>query len=182
MKVDPPETAVPSTPPASSDHRPEPVSNRVTINLRNGNDPRSSSTSPSPTEPRMSRSAGVSNSKPPVVKREARGPLTGPASVVGSPEHPVVIVDDGDDNVVEMVELTDSSRSSPPDLTAQLLTALATFPYVSGPDDSSYASLQRLQRYLSQAPEAFETFLSACGQNQDFWLELPDLFAVIWER
>ncbi|KAH7041162.1 uncharacterized protein B0I36DRAFT_235736 [Microdochium trichocladiopsis] len=199
-KVDSSEAAMPSTPPESPSPRPEPVSSRVTINLRNGSvrDGRASSPpSPSPIRVQMGGSDGASTLD--LAVQEVASVMT---SVDGSPQDPVIIPDD---DVEEMAGTEALTGLSPRDRRTRLSAALSEFPYFSPPDDTCFDTFQRLHQYLYQgvqdpdevlqslvswlnnvllwtSAETADVFASACQQNQAFWLNLPELFPLIWRN
>jgi len=196
---------MPSTPPESPGPLLEPVSSRVTINLRNGNlrdEPDGAPPSPSPNATRTGKSPGTSGflSTPlESVIQEVSSVMT---PVAGSPEDPVIIPDD---SLEERMATTPSPDPTPEEKEAHLRAALAELPYYSPPGDTCFDTFQRLHQYLCQgtnepdevlrslvawlekilmwtSSDTLSVFYTTCQQNQAFWLNLPELFSNIWRK
>ncbi|KAI2639698.1 hypothetical protein GGS26DRAFT_541160 [Hypomontagnella submonticulosa] len=197
MKVDTPEPLPPSTP-ARSEPTTEPVSSKVTLNLRNADSLEATPSSPSSPTPTHFRkdSIKVSVEQTEVNMTQAPGgeDVSSSASELDSPEGPSVSIED------ELAFL-----SADPDVTlladgraAQFSAAMLDFPYHTdgepyqdtvarlteyfrqqpGHVDDAMQELNRwLNQYLSPAHIGlYPMVIEAYRENRQFWQALPELF------
>ncbi|RWA14040.1 hypothetical protein EKO27_g1099 [Xylaria grammica] len=199
MKIDTPEPTLPSTP-ARSDHPPEPVSSRVTINLRNTDGLEATPTSPASPTPSGRRSGHVRASvEAPEVDMAPTYPVDDASSSSSTLDSPgpaaIGVVDLEDEAQFSPIEPQPSFRR-----TADLGSIVSEFPYrCEGelPQDT----IARLLNYFRQPPEpgnvdetllSIHSWLNQCllcarlelrttiveiyRENRIFWSALPDLF------
>lgn len=141
---------MPSTPPESPGPLLEPVSSRVTINLRNGNmrdEADSTPPSPSPNATRTGKSSDTSGFRSTPLEPVVQEVTSVMPSVAGSPEDPVIIPDD---SLEERMATTPSPDPTQEEKEAHLRAALAELPYYSPPGDTCFDTFQRLHQYLCQ--------------------------------
>ncbi|KAI0386269.1 hypothetical protein F5Y04DRAFT_243745 [Hypomontagnella monticulosa] len=203
MKVDTPEPLPPSTP-ARSEPTTEPVSSKVTINLRNADnieDNPSSPSSPTPTHFRKD-SIKVSVEEPEVnmTQTTVAEDVSSSTSELDSPEIPSVSMEDdlafcsADPNVTLLAD----GRA------AQFSAAMLDFPYHT--EGEPYQdTVGRITEYFRQQPthvddalQQLNAWLSRClspahislypvvveayHENRQFWQALPELFYCIGHR
>ncbi len=167
MKIDSPEPesepVLPSTP-ARAEQPAEPVSSRVTLNLRNADSLEATPASPTSPIPAQFRSENVKVSvEEPEVDMAQAMTTDGSAPLESgqtSPEVPVISIEDDDDeiettrNQQEVVQQFDGRRA------AQLAAHLADFPY-RGPAEATPDTLRRLVHYFQHGqPALFSTSLN----------------------
>lgn len=203
MKVDTPEPLPPSTP-ARSEPPAEPVSSRVTINLRNADNLEATPQSPSsPTPSRFQKdSIKASVEEPEVIMIRASpvGNASSSASELDSPDVPAMSIDDdlaiyaADPNMTIMAD----GRA------AQFSAVMLDFPYHTD-GETYYETVVRLAEYFRQQPshvdealqllqswvnrysscasiELYPMVIEAYQENRQFWQGLPDLFYTIAHR
>ncbi|KAI0969306.1 hypothetical protein F4678DRAFT_439977 [Xylaria arbuscula] len=203
MKVDTPEPTLPSTP-AGSDPPAEPVSSRVTINLRNADSLAATPTSPASPTPSHRRASRVRASvEAPEVNMGPNYPgddASSSPSTLGSPRIAGATIEDlEDEDRSSPIEQQSSSRR-----TVDLGSIVSEFPYrCEGelPQDT----VVRLTNYFRQHPgNVDEVLLSilnwlnqslSCArfehrtaivevyrENRAFWIILPELFYQVGQR
>ncbi|KAI5863136.1 hypothetical protein GGS23DRAFT_568448 [Durotheca rogersii] len=206
MKVDTPEPVPPSTP-ARSEPTTEPVSSKVTINLRNVDSLEAVSPSPSsPTPSRVRRGSIKISVEEPEVNITHALPVedtSSSSSELDSPEVPAVSFEEvGADLAFPATEpslalLADETASS-------FNAAVLEFPYHND-TESYYDTVVRLIDYFRQQPAHIEEVLQSLNlwlerylsyahvefhpivlelyhENKSFWQALPDLFCAIAHR
>ncbi|KAI1212482.1 uncharacterized protein F4807DRAFT_450526 [Annulohypoxylon truncatum] len=203
MKVDTPEPLPPSTP-ARSEPATEPVSSKVTINLRNADSLEDTPSSPSsPTPARFRKdSIKVSVEEPEVnmIELPSAEDASSSASDIDSPDVPTVSFEEDlvFCNPEPNVTLLPDGRA------AQFSATMLDFPYHS--DGESYQeTVARLAEYFRQQPthvdealqllngwlsryiayahiEFYPMVVEAYQENKQFWQALPELFYTIVHR
>ncbi|KAI0887252.1 uncharacterized protein GGS22DRAFT_106755 [Annulohypoxylon maeteangense] len=203
MKVDTPEPIPPSTP-AHSEPATEPVSSKVTINLRNADSLEDTPSSPSSPTPARSRkdSIKVSVEEPEVNMIEVPSVEDGSssASEMDSPEVPTVSFEEDFEfcNTQPNITLLPEARA------ASFSAAMVEFPYHSE-GESYQETVSRLAEYFRQQPthvdealqllngwlnrytafahiEFYPIVVEAYQENKQFWQTLPELFYTIVHR
>ncbi|KAI0434002.1 hypothetical protein F5Y09DRAFT_350094 [Xylaria sp. FL1042] len=205
MKVDTPEPTLPSTPACSSDHPAEPVSSRVTINLRNA-DSLDAATPTSPASPTPSRRR-VGRVRASVEAPEADMAPTHPiddasssSSTLDSPGTAGISVDDLEDDAQSSpIEQQSSFRR-----VADLGSIVSDFPY-RYECELAHDTVARLLNYFRQQPGNVDegllsilNWLNQCllcaryehrasivevyRESRAFWVALPDLFYQFGQR
>ncbi|KAI1808395.1 hypothetical protein F4811DRAFT_559152 [Daldinia bambusicola] len=203
MRVDSPEQLPPSTP-ARPEPTAEPVSSKVTINLRNADSLENTPSSPpSPTPAQSlkdSLKASVEEPEVNMIQIPSTEDASSSASELGSPE--VSIIPNEDDSILYGGGLT--LTSLPESRVAEFSAAMLDFPYhTSGEsyhetvvrlaeyfrqqsshvDDALHLLSNWLNTYLSYAHiEFYPMVIEAYQENRDFWQTLPDLFFSIGLR
>ncbi|KAI5922223.1 ubiquitin carboxyl-terminal hydrolase [Camillea tinctor] len=207
MKVDTPEPVPPSTPDRSEPPN-EPVSSKVTINLRNADSLQATPTSPASPTPAPIRSDDVRLS---VEESEVNLTHTRPvANVLSSPsapgslEEPAIALDDADDDLEEIAATESHIDLLEDDRAHHLGIAMLDFPYHSEGEpyhetinrlvnyfrsqplnaDEALFSLQGwLGRFVSCAePELYPMVIEVYRENRLFWQALPEVFYLIFLR
>ncbi|KAL7626866.1 hypothetical protein AAE478_003640 [Parahypoxylon ruwenzoriense] len=206
MKLDTPEPLPPSTP-ARSEPTTEPVSSKVTINLRNAESLENASPSPSsPTPARFRKDSvkvSVEESEVNMSQTYLIEDTSSSSSELDSPDVPAVSFEDVEGDLAfsaaesNITLLTDGTA-------AHFGAAMLEFPYHND-TESYYETVVRLieyfrqqpahvddalqslhawlDRYLSYAHIEFHTMvMEAYQENKPFWLALPDLFYTIAHR
>ncbi|KAI0840468.1 hypothetical protein F5Y06DRAFT_262834 [Hypoxylon sp. FL0890] len=203
MKVDTPEPLPPSTP-ARSEPATEPVSSKVTINLRNADS--LEETPPSPSSPTPARfrkdsiKASVEEPEVEMIQVLPAEDTSSSASELDSPEIPTVSIEDDITfyDADPEVTLLSGGRA------AQFSSAMLEFPYHSDGeayhdtvarlveyfrqqpshvDEALHLLRQWLGRYLTYAHiEFYPMVIEAYQENRQFWQTLPELFYTIAHR
>ncbi|KAI1375060.1 hypothetical protein F4677DRAFT_424497 [Hypoxylon crocopeplum] len=203
MRVDTPEAPPPSTP-ARSEPTTEPVSSKVTINLRNADSLDDTPPSPSSPTPACSRKdsikISVEESEVTMIQAPPAEDVSSSASEIDSPEAPTVSIEDdlafydADPNITLLAD----GRA------AQFSAAMLDFPYHTEGEPyhetvarlSEYFRQQNshvdealillrgwLDRYLLYAHiEFYPMVVEAYQENKQFWQTLPELFFTIAHR
>ncbi|KAI1417598.1 hypothetical protein F5Y13DRAFT_201180, partial [Hypoxylon sp. FL1857] len=203
MKVDTPEPLPPSTP-ARSEPATEPVSSKVTINLRNADSLEEAPPSPSSPTPAHFRkdSIKVSVEEPEVdmIQVPSVEDTSSSASELDSPEIPTVSIEDDFAfySADPEVTLLSDGRAT------QFSTAMLDFPYHSD-GEAYHETVARLVEYFRQQPshvdealhllhgwlgrylayahiEFYAMVMEAYQENKQFWQALPELFYTIAHR
>ncbi|KAI0011823.1 hypothetical protein F4779DRAFT_571426 [Xylariaceae sp. FL0662B] len=206
MKVDTPEPVPPSTPPRP-EPAVEPVSSKVTINLRNADSLEATPASPtSPTPARFQKDdikISVEESEVNMTPAPLAEEMSSSPSELDSPEAPNVSFEDIDDDLAfsgaePNISLLGDGRA------AQFSAAMLDFPY-HGDGESYYDTVSRLMNYFRQQPshvdevlhhmhawlERYLTYadpglyplvIETYQENRPFWQALPDLFYTIAHR
>ncbi|OTA94558.1 hypothetical protein M434DRAFT_261946 [Hypoxylon sp. CO27-5] len=203
MKVDTPEPLPPSTP-ARPEPATEPVSSKVTINLRNVDSLEETPPSPSSPTPAHIRkdSIKVSVEEPEVdmIQVPSVEDTSSSASDLDSPEIPTVSIEDdlAFYSADPEVTLLSDGRA------VQFSTAMLEFPYHSD-GEAYHETVARLVEYFRQQPshvdealqslhtwldryltyahiEFYPMVVEAYQENKQFWQTLPELFYTIAHR
>jgi ubiquitin carboxyl-terminal hydrolase 34 len=148
MKVDTPEPTLPSTP-ARSEHPAEPVSSKVTINLRNVDleATPTSPTSPTPSRQRAGRvRASVEADEVDMGPTRSVEDALSPSSVFDSSEAAVVVIDDMDDDDVQFSTTTELLPAFP---RTELSSIVSRFPW-GGVGESPQDTVSRLSNFFRQ--------------------------------
>ncbi|KAI1484153.1 hypothetical protein F4774DRAFT_405354 [Daldinia eschscholtzii] len=203
MRVDSPEQLPPSTP-ARSEPAAEPVSSKVTINLRNADSLENTPSSPpSPTPAQSfkdSIKASVEEPEVNMIQVPSAEDASSPASELDSPEAPIIPNDDD----LLLCGGSSTLTALPEDRVAEFSAAMLDFPYhtngesyhetvvrladyfrqqSSHVDDALHLLSEWLNTYLSHAHiEFYPMVMEAYQENRDFWQTLPDLFFSIGLR
>ncbi|KAI1768826.1 hypothetical protein GGR53DRAFT_312192 [Hypoxylon sp. FL1150] len=203
MNVDTPEPLPPSTP-ARSEPPTEPVSSRVTINLRNADNLEATPQSPSsPTPSRFQKDSIKSSVEEPEVIMIQASPVGGAsssASELDSTDVPAMSIEDE-----IAIYATDPSMTLMSDgRAAQFSAVMLDFPYHTE-GETYYDTVVRLGEYFRQQPshvdealqnlngwvirysstasiELYPMVMEAYQENKQFWQSLPDLFFTIAQR
>ncbi|KAI2637445.1 hypothetical protein GGS21DRAFT_479490 [Xylaria nigripes] len=200
MPIDTPEPIPPSTP-ACSDHPPEPVSSRVTINLRNADSLEATPTSPvSPTPSRPRKGHVQASVEPPEVDMTTIPPIedaSSSSSTLDSPEIAVISVEGmEDDSNFSTIESQPQPQSSyrrselhavvpdfpyrcdgelPHDTVLRLLAFFRQQP--SNVDESLQPVHNWLSRLLQCARSEYQAaIIEVYREYRLFWSLLPELF------
>ncbi|KAI1103786.1 hypothetical protein F4804DRAFT_309190 [Jackrogersella minutella] len=203
MKVDTPEPLPPSTP-SRSEPTAEPVSSKVTINLRNADSLEDTPPSPSSPTPASFRKDNIKISveEPEVnmIEIPSVEDTSSSASELDSPEIPTVSFEDDLTfcGTEQNITLLAHGR------TAQFSAAMLDFPYHSD-GESYHETVARLAEYFRQQPshvdealqllqqwlsrylvyahvDFYHMVVEAYQENKQFWQTLPELFYTIAHR
>ncbi|KAI1464645.1 uncharacterized protein F4812DRAFT_149220 [Daldinia caldariorum] len=203
MRVDSPEQLPPSTP-ARPEPTAEPVSSKVTINLRNLDSLENTPSSPPSPTPAQSLKdnlkASVEEPEVNMIQIPSTEDASSSASELGSPE--ASIIPNEDDPI--LYGGGSALTSLPESRVAEFRAAMLDFPYhTSGEsyhetvvrlaeyfrqqsshvDDALHLLSEWLNTYLSYAHiELYPMVIEAYQENRDFWQTLPDLFFSIGLR
>ncbi|KAI4860782.1 hypothetical protein F4820DRAFT_95596 [Hypoxylon rubiginosum] len=204
MKVDTPEPLPPSTP-ARSEPPTEPVSSKVTINLRNADS--HEATPPSPSSPTPSRfqkddiKASVEESEVNMIQASPVEDASSSASDLDSPDEPAMSIED--ELSIYDVDPNNMTLLSG-ERAAQFTATMLEFPYHTD-GETYYDTVIRLVEYFRQQPshvdealdllqswlnrylsyatiELYPMVLEAYQENRQFWQSLPDLFYTVAHR
>ncbi|KAI1457701.1 hypothetical protein F4805DRAFT_427886 [Annulohypoxylon moriforme] len=203
MKVDTPEPIPPSTP-ARSEPATEPVSSKVTINLRNADSLEDTPSSPSSPTPARFRtdSIKVSVEEPEVNMIEVPSveDASSSASEIDSPDVPAVSFEED----LVFCNAEPNMTLLPEAQVASFSAVMLDFPYHS--DGESYQeTVSRLTEYFRQQPahvdealqllsgwlnryvsfthiDFYPMIIEAYQENKQFWQTLPELFYTIVHR
>ncbi|KAI1771399.1 hypothetical protein F4818DRAFT_213002 [Hypoxylon cercidicola] len=203
MKVDTPEPPPPSTP-AHSEPPNEPVSSKVTINLRNADS--LEATPPSPSSPTPSRfqrdhiKTSVEESEINMIQASPAEDALSSASELDSPDIPTMSIEDD----LAIYGADPSTTLLVDGMAAQLTATMLDFPYHTD-GETYYDTVIRLAEYFRQQPshvdealnllqdwlnryssyasiELYPMVMEAYQENRQFWQGLPDLFYTIAHR
>ncbi|XXH05069.1 hypothetical protein Hte_011493 [Hypoxylon texense] len=203
MKVDTPEPLPPSTP-ARSEPPTEPVSSKVTINLRNADN--LEATPPSPSSPTPSRfqkddiKASVEESEINMVQASPVEDTFSSASELDSLDEPAMSLEDE----IPIYDADPSITVLLNERAAQLSATVFDFPYHTE-GETYYDTVTRLGEYFRQQPshvdealdflqvwlsrylsyatiELYPTVIGGYQENRQFWQSLPDLFYTVAHR
>ncbi|CAJ2510159.1 Uu.00g060590.m01.CDS01 [Anthostomella pinea] len=206
MKLDTPEPVLPSTP-VRSPPPTEPVSSKVTINLRNAESLEatpSSTMSPTPARRRSDDTkVSVEASEVDMAQPGPAEDTSSSSSNLDSPEEPAIALDDFEDSLdfsaVEPQNALLGDRRA-----ANFGAAMMAFPYrlhgeshhetlyrltnhfrqQSANIEEALASLHAwLERYLACAStDLYPMVIEVFQENRPFWISLPELFQLICSR
>ncbi|KAI0187692.1 ubiquitin carboxyl-terminal hydrolase [Xylaria flabelliformis] len=197
MKVDTPEPTLPSTP-DRTDRPVEPVSSRVTINLRNADSLEATPTSPASPTPLGQRPGHVRHSveapEIDMAPAQSRDNTSSSSSTFGSPEPVGINVEDLEDDL----DIIAAREPQCPFQTPDLGSIVSDFPYrcegelphdtvtrlsnffrqqPGNVDDGLLSIHNWLNRCLSSARlELRTTIIEVYRENRVFWVLFPDLF------
>ncbi|KAI1500599.1 ubiquitin carboxyl-terminal hydrolase [Biscogniauxia marginata] len=207
MKVDTPEPVPPSTP-ARSEPPNEPVSSKVTINLRNVDSLQATPTSPVSPTPAPIRSddvrLSVEESEVNMTRSRPVGNAPSSPCAPNTLEDPIVVLDDDDDELEEISAPEPQAALLEAGRAAQFGAAMLDFPYHSdgepyhetigrlvnyfrqqppNADEALFAIQNWLGRYVSYADiDMYSLVIEVYQENRLFWQALPELFYLIFHR
>ncbi|KAI1818721.1 hypothetical protein GGS20DRAFT_526616 [Poronia punctata] len=204
MKIDTPEPNIPSTP-ARPEHSTEPVSSKVTLNLRNAGSLDATPTSPGSPTPLRSNAGGVLASVEEFDEFAAGMSPEPPADDVSSSSSALDSPEEAAISVEELEDVRFSTGTVQPVMSKyDVNSIIAQFPY-RYEDEPAHDTVVRLLNYFRQQPgnvdeavPSLHSWLNHClefaraefrgaitdlyMENRAFWNIFPDLFYHLYPR